>query len=265
MRWLKARWHAGPLSRTNLRCRIDEQGCPGCGGRAFEKRQVIRDHLAQSWGLSRRERDWFDEREGDRCLGCGMNRRVRMLVWSLRRHFPRLEELCVLHVSQVNCLSPLLGSAGTLVETVHQPEMPQGSQLGGLINQDLESLTFADAAFDLVIHSETLEHVFDLTKALAEIHRVLRPGGRQLYTVPVLHHRGSRRRMARAEDGQVLDLLPPSFHGVDREFPVVWELGGDFLQERRSLVRALDYDNFWDNPTIFAVVEQKADSRARAA
>ena len=186
-----------------------------------------------------------------------MSRRVRMLAWSLRRLFPRLGELRVLHLNQVNHLSPLLQSAQELVETTHLPGEPWGAEIGGLINQDLESLTFADGSFDLVIHSETLEHVFDHRRALSEIQRVLRPGGCQLYSVPVLHGRATRRRLARADGGEVIELLPPSYHGVDREFPVVWELGGDFIRERRRHVERVHYDDFWRNPTVFSILERK--------
>jgi len=47
-----------------------------------------------------------------------------------------------------------------------------------------ERLPFADASFEVVWCSEVLEHLFDPRFALREMHRVLRPGGRVLITVP---------------------------------------------------------------------------------
>ncbi len=47
-------------------------------------------------------------------------------------------------------------------------------------------LPFADASFDAVICSEMLEHVPDPIKVLKEAHRVSRPGGLLLCTVPFL-------------------------------------------------------------------------------
>ena len=47
-----------------------------------------------------------------------------------------------------------------------------------------EPLPFPDAAFDVAWCSEVLEHLFDPAFALREMHRVLRPGGRLLVTVP---------------------------------------------------------------------------------
>jgi SAM-dependent methyltransferase len=43
---------------------------------------------------------------------------------------------------------------------------------------DAESLPFPDASFDLVLGHAVLHHLPDLSKAFAEFHRVLAPGGR---------------------------------------------------------------------------------------
>lgn len=50
--------------------------------------------------------------------------------------------------------------------------------------EDATSLPFADAAFDLVICTEVLEHLFDPLAAAREICRVLCPGGVFIATVP---------------------------------------------------------------------------------
>jgi SAM-dependent methyltransferase len=49
---------------------------------------------------------------------------------------------------------------------------------------DAYRLPFPDAAFDVVICSEVLEHLHEYPKALAEIRRVLKPGGTFVPTVP---------------------------------------------------------------------------------
>jgi ubiquinone/menaquinone biosynthesis C-methylase UbiE len=45
-------------------------------------------------------------------------------------------------------------------------------------------LPFADGSFDLVVCTETLEHVRDVQLLLSEIRRVLSPGGRLAVTTP---------------------------------------------------------------------------------
>jgi SAM-dependent methyltransferase len=54
----------------------------------------------------------------------------------------------------------------------------------GGVQGDARSLPFADHAFDRVIASEVLEHIVDDTAAIAELARVLRPGGTIAVTVP---------------------------------------------------------------------------------
>ncbi len=53
-------------------------------------------------------------------------------------------------------------------------------------NVDIQSLPFADASYDFVYASHVLEHVRDDQKAVAEIRRILKPGGMAVLPVPVL-------------------------------------------------------------------------------
>ena len=58
------------------------------------------------------------------------------------------------------------------------------SSLAGTVQGDATRLPFADATFDRVIASEVLEHITDDVAAMAELARVLRPGGTMAVTVP---------------------------------------------------------------------------------
>lgn len=49
---------------------------------------------------------------------------------------------------------------------------------------DLHDLPVADGTFDAVICTEVLEHVAEPHRVVAELHRILRPGGHLLVTVP---------------------------------------------------------------------------------
>lgn len=49
---------------------------------------------------------------------------------------------------------------------------------------DIQQLGFADASFDTAISCETIEHVPDPARAVRELARVLRPGGRLFLTTP---------------------------------------------------------------------------------
>jgi SAM-dependent methyltransferase len=95
------------------------------------------------------------------------------------------------------------------------PDIPAGTVLGSrTFCQDLECLTFDDSSFDLVITQDVLEHVRDDGQAFAEIHRVLKPGGVHLFTIPFLFDLPTLQRVdtSGAED---LLLVPPEYHGDD--------------------------------------------------
>jgi SAM-dependent methyltransferase len=62
-------------------------------------------------------------------------------------------------------------------------EVPPGGW-AACVNGDALHLPFPDATFDRVICSEVLEHIPDDTAAMAELARVLRPGGVLAATVP---------------------------------------------------------------------------------
>jgi SAM-dependent methyltransferase len=57
-------------------------------------------------------------------------------------------------------------------------------KLIGVVRGDARKLPFPDGCFDVVITSEVLEHIQDDVAAIAEMVRVLKPGGRFAATVP---------------------------------------------------------------------------------
>jgi SAM-dependent methyltransferase len=59
---------------------------------------------------------------------------------------------------------------------------------GWFAQGDAEHLPFCDASFDLVLSMGVLHHIPHIEAAIAEIHRVLKPGG---VTILMLYHRNS--------------------------------------------------------------------------
>lgn len=86
---------------------------------------------------------------------------------------------------------------------------------------DMMSLKLPDQKFDLVIHSDTLEHVSDPVRALRECRRVLKETGRCIFTVPIIVGRLTRSRVGMAA----------SYHGGEKDnlsdFLVHSEFGSD--------------------------------------
>jgi len=64
----------------------------------------------------------------------------------------------------------------SMVESSIKQIHPRLSNVTGLV-ANVQTLPFENASFDLVIANQMLYHAFDPAAALAEIHRVLRPGG----------------------------------------------------------------------------------------
>jgi len=116
-------------------------------------------------------------------------RRVR---WVLRCLSPRPGQAILdggtgmgFYLKALETVTPGLRLAG--VDLDPQPLGYAYGHLGGratLARARLEHLPFADAAFDRVILSEVLEHLDDDAAGLAEVLRVLRPGGLLAITVP---------------------------------------------------------------------------------
>jgi SAM-dependent methyltransferase len=112
--------------------------------------------------------------------------------------------------------------------------------LGPVRFGDICALPLEDGTFDLVLATDVIEHVDDDGKALEEIRRVLRPGGRLLLTVPafpslwglqdkVSHHR-RRYRM-----GPLLHRLAAADLRVRRGYHVNWLLFGPIWLVRRLI------------------------------
>lgn len=77
----------------------------------------------------------------------------------------------------------VVGTRGTFGGMVAAGEIAEERYVGAL-RGDATRLPFADASFDRVITSEVLEHIQDDVAAIAELARVLRPGGTFAATVP---------------------------------------------------------------------------------
>ena len=107
-------------------------------------------------------------------------------------------------------------------------------------NQDLQNLTFPSASFDLVISSETMEHVRRPWQAFSEVHRVLKPGGFYVFTVPFRGNRLTRPRVDTAGSEDVL-LLERIYH-QDPYRPEDSLVYTDFGVDLPELLRPIGFD-----------------------
>jgi SAM-dependent methyltransferase len=113
-------------------------------------------------------------RPGDRLLdlGCGFGRHA---FEALRRGARVVAcDMAVPELRSVLDTAAAMRTAGEIAPTLSCTA----------VNGDATRLPFADGSFDRIIASEVMEHVADDDAALAELTRVLRPGGTIAITVP---------------------------------------------------------------------------------
>ncbi len=196
--------------------------CPVCGGASFVERAVLWPALIAEWGLTPAEVRLVDLQQGLCCTTCRSNLRSMTLAAAMLREygsnqtladFVRSSEVAqsarLLAINQAGTLSPWL-SGFRHYTFVQYPDA------------DMQNLKIADDSFDIVVHSDTLEHIPDPVRGLHECRRVLRPGGKLFFTIPIVPTRLTRRRAG----------LPPSYHGAQansREYLVCSEYGADFF------------------------------------
>jgi SAM-dependent methyltransferase len=120
------------------------------------------------------------------------HRYARVNRWD-SSHLRRIDRLLPLkageRVLEVGCgqghLTRRLAERG--VDVVGIDANPNASQVSGsdrVLHMRAEDLEFANDEFDAIVSVHAIEHIPPLEKAVAEMARVLRPGGRALFIYP---------------------------------------------------------------------------------
>ena len=147
-----------------------------------------------------------------RCLRCAGSAITLSLVTMLKAVRPGFAREKVYELSSRGPLFAFLRrEVADLTFSEYFDDVPRGGRRDGVLCQDVQRLTFADAAFDLCTSTEVFEHVPDDARGFAEIRRVLRPGGVFVFTVPLAAAQRTVER-ARRIGGRVEHLLAPAYH-----------------------------------------------------
>jgi SAM-dependent methyltransferase len=157
------------------------------------------------------------------CPRCGSHERHRALWLYLAEHLPVLgRRVSLLH------WAPEPALARRLLEL---PEVEYTSAdldpAKAMRKLDITAIDAPDASWDVILCSHVLEHIPDDRRAMSELARVLKPGGRALVLVPV-----DRERQKTLED--------PSITSPEARFEAYWSddhvrlYGRDFPERLRS-------------------------------
>jgi Methyltransferase domain len=188
--------------------------CPACGRRSY-----ARDFSD----------DYGNMRETGICMACGSTNRQRQMAYmtcevvgKLRdrqiRSLPALASLPDLRIHNTESRGPvhepLSKLAGYTCSEYFGPDYKSGELVDGVMHQDLMSTSFESGSLDILLSSDVFEHIPDPYAAHAEVHRVLKPGGRHIFTVPFYQTEHLDEVRARLDDdGKVEHLMEPIYHG----------------------------------------------------
>lgn len=222
--------------------------CPVCGGVEFSEAPILWPELIDSWQLSEDEVTYINRQQGFHCIQCFNHLRAMGLAAAILREFnfqgvldrfcEATTELKVLEVNTAGNLTSFFRKL-PLHRLVEYPEF------------DMRNLDIKSGSYDLVVHSDTLEHVPHPERGLSECRRVLRAEGRCIFTVPIVVGRMSRSRVG----------LAPSFHGQSgvpaNDQVVETEFGADVWQTVLKAGFASCEIFSFEYPAAFVVIARK--------
>ncbi len=213
--------------------------CSCCGSDRTNEVRVLWKELIDAWQLASHEVDYIDHQQGFHCQGCSSNLRTMALARAvmacfgysgLFRDFVQTETARALRILELN-------EAAALTQFLRG--LP-GHELACYPDVNIMSLPYEDDGFDLVVHSDTMEHISRPIRGLSECRRVLKPGGFCAFTIPIIVD-----RLTISREG-----MPPSYHGSPSnpvDCKVYTEYGADAWKHvtlagfRECRISSLDY------------------------
>jgi SAM-dependent methyltransferase len=216
-----------------------------------------RCEICREWSLFRVDNEGGGHSEGGvwqpnwrerlLCASCGLNCRQRALASRLAAGIGEnggrlymMERLSPLY----GRLSEMLGGDRVVGSEYLGPDRLPGEVVQGIRHEDAEKLSFESRAFRTVGSADVLEHVGDPATVLAEVRRVLEPGGTFWFTVPFYSDRERSTRRAERIRDEMVHHLPREIHG-DPLLPegalVVTDFGWDLM----DMLRDTGFSDCW--------------------
>ncbi|MFZ1523007.1 MAG: methyltransferase domain-containing protein [Candidatus Saccharimonadales bacterium] len=248
------------------------KNCYVCGSIDFSLKSVPVSSipgLPSTWSLNDAEERIYNLREGYCCDECYSSARIQGLsaCLSLMSNASNIDgfiKYCNdndLDVAEINSCANLhekISKIKKLKFSEYYNETEQITNARSFQNikhEDIMNLSYADSSFDLVLHSETLEHINNPEKAMQECLRVLKPGGVCVFTTPVLWGRKTRKKFN--DKGEI--IKPLSYHGdSNSQYPVLFEFGSDIAEILNCDLRCFIFDPETQS-YVFAVIKGDAN------
>ena len=247
--------------------------CPVCGALLLcIYRPVFSKQLVDEWNLDANWEELYNHREGEICISCGGSIRGRQLGLALvnwlngklgtsfqdAKSALNSEGALKLQIAEINSCGGVHKILSRLPNVSYSEFEPQDKSIR---HEDLLGLSYGDASFDIVLHSDTLEHIPDIDVALSEIWRVLKPGGAMIFSIPIVRDGRTTLVRAKLHDSVIKHYYPPSYHGgsyqATSQYLVCYEFGEDFIDLLKGHGFKVELLEYPDNPAAVTFTATK--------
>lgn len=172
------------------------------------------------------------------CPNCHCNNRQRFMIHKILDNC-RVGDSALLYERKTPVYEKIIRDIPTIKGFEYMGEgLEKGAFYGGVEYQDICDLTYDDESFELLISNDVFEHVNDYEKAFREACRVLKPGGKMIFTVPFDANSFEVHKRAEKQNGQVFFYENPCYHNNPMENMdplLVWNIfGWKMLDELRD-------------------------------
>ena len=176
---------------------------------------------------------WY--RDNYICSNCKSIPRERALMYLIEKFYPNYNLLDIHESSPCKrgASLKLQNKCPNYIASQYYGESDKGKIINGYRNENLESQTFKDESFDLVITQDVMEHIFNPQSAFSEIARTLKPGGAHIFTVPLINKERTTECWAKLDDNNnIIFLKEKEYHGNPinpKGSPVTFHSGYDIV------------------------------------
>ena len=124
-----------------------------------------------------------EARDNALCTNCLSLERHRLIYLFLKRETSIFKKnIKLLHIAPEACLIDIFKNSNNIDYITADLDSPLAD-----VKMDIHNMPFDDNSFDFIMCNHVLEHVENDIKALSEIKRVLKKGGRAIVQVPFYH------------------------------------------------------------------------------
>lgn len=173
-----------------------------------------------------------------RCLKCKANITNLSLIPVIKNHFKGIYQGKKAYElsSYGSTLEWLKKYFDEVVYSEYFANLPSRKYYNGILNQDVQNLTFEDECFDVVTSNQVFEHVPNDEQGYFECFRVLKKGGALIFSVP-LYMTEHTEKIAYLDNDQIRFLGRPEYHdsrigGGAKSAPVFWRLSINDITQR---------------------------------